>query len=370
MKPIPLRSVTLGVALVLSALAPSAHALSFVFNDTSSNGGMTTVQRNAFQTAADYWSRTLTDPVTVYIDIAFSPLGPQILGGSTANFTTASYASIRSHLISDARSALDAVAVAHLQAGPALTFLATQGDLSSRLDHDGSTNNTLIGLTTANAKAMGIDPGTSALTPDANLTFATGYAGDFVYTRAGGTPSNKIDFITVAEHEIGHALGFSSGIDDIDSCAGPNNTCGLPNTVDRFEHDWWYQPLDLFRYSGVGTADVRVGGNPYFSVDGGSTALERFSTGVVHGNAYQASHFGTQNLNLMRPYIGRGESYDATATDLAAYDAIGWNVAAVPEPQTCALLLAGLGVVGFATRRRAAVGRASQAPGKFKSNAS
>ena len=345
----------LGLVLAFAGLAPSAHALEFVFRDVSANGPMTAAQLGAFQTAANYWSSKLTDNVTVYIDIAFDNLGPNILGGTGANFTSASYSSVRNALTADATSATDASAVAHLQSGPALSFWATQGDLSSRFDNDGSVNNRLLGLTTANAKAMGLAANTSVSNPDANITFATGYAGDFVYTRDGGVPADKIDFITVAEHEIGHALGFTSGVDDIDSCAGPANQCGLPNTANRFEGDWWYEPLDLFRYSGDGVLDVRVGGNPYFSVDGGATAIEKFSTGDLHGDGWQASHFGTPAINLMRPYVGDGQSYDATAADLMAFDAIGWNLAApVPEPATCAVMLAGLGVVGFVSRRRKA----------------
>ena len=243
--------------------------------------------------------------------------------------------------------------MANLQAGPALTFLATQGDLSSRFDNDGSVNNTLLGLTTANAKAMGYAVGTNAASPDASIEFATGFAGDFVYTRVNGVPSNKIDFITVAEHEIGHVLGFTSGVDDIDFCAGPANGCGLPNTADRFEGDWWYEPLDLFRYSAPGAMDVRVGGTPYFSVDGGATSIEKFSTGAFNGDGWQASHFGPGALNLMRAFVHNGEFYDATARDLAAFDAIGWDVAAVPEPETYAMMLLGLGAVGWASRRRA-----------------
>ena len=351
MKKNSFKPTMIAVALGLAGLAPSAHALDFVFTDVGATK-MTDAQLAGFQTAAAYWSSKLTDNVTLYVNISFANLGTNILGGTSSNFTSYNYSSIRNALTSDATSSLDASAVAHLQSGPALSFLATQGDLSSRFDNDGSTNNTLLGITTANAKAMGLSANTSVLNPDASIEFATGFANQFVYTRDNGVPSNKLDFITVAEHEIGHLLGFTSGVDDIDFCAGPNNGCGLPNTVNRFEGDWWYEPLDLFRYSAPGQMDVRVGGNPYFSVDGGATGIEYFSTGEEHGDGWQASHFGPNSNTLMRAFVGYGESYDASYADLAALDVIGWNVAAVPEPETYALMLAGLGVVGWAARRR------------------
>jgi PEP-CTERM motif len=352
-KPLRALSLALAGAAALTAFSP-AHALTFVFRDVGTTA-MTPVQLNAFQAAGSYWSSKLTDNVTVYVDIAFASLGSGILGSAGSTFTTANYSTVRSALVADATSATDTTAIASLQAGPALSFWATQGDLTSRFDNDGSVNNTLLGLTTANAKAMGLGASTNVANPDAEITFSTNFAFDF--DRSNGITPGTYDFLTVAQHEIGHALGFVSGVDDIDFCAGASGAtaCSLPNTADRFETDWWYEPLDLFRYSAAGVMDVRVGGSPYLSLDGGATSLAAFSTGENYGNGYQASHFGTGVVTLMRPFVGSGEFYDASAVDLQAFDAIGWNLAtAVPEPATYAFMLGGLALVGAAARRRRA----------------
>ena len=346
---------TVALAVASLAAASSAHALTFVFSDIGTVP-MSAVQLGAFQAAGNYWSSKLTDNVTVYVHIAFNNLAPGVLGGTSPALTTANYSTVRTALMGDASSALDNSAVANLQAGPALTFLATQGDLTSRFDNDGSTNNTLLGLTTANAKALGLPTTTSAASPDATIVFANAFANTFAYTRASAVPASQIDFITVAEHEIGHALGFLSGVDDIDFCAGGGrgSTCGISNTANRFENAWWYEPLDLFRYSAAGVLDVRVGGSPYLSATGGATAIESFSTGTRNGNGWQASKFGPNAVNLMRPFFSNGPAgtHDATESDLAAFDLIGWNLAAVPEPATYAMMLIGVLAVGRAATRR------------------
>jgi len=348
-----LRPAALALALGLAGLAPSAHALNIVLKDVGSTP-MSAEQLGAFQTAASYWSGMLTDNATVYVNIAFSNLGAGVLGSTVPTQEQVSYSTLRSRLTSDATSAVDAMAVSHLQGGSALSFTATQGDLSTRLDNDGSVNNRVLNVNTANMKALGLSTATDATSPDASITFATGFASTFAYTRVnGGVPAGKVDFITVAEHEIGHALGFVSGVDDIDFCIGHTVQCGLSGNANEFENTPWYSPLDLFRYSANGKLDVSLGGSPYFSLDGGASIIQPFSTGEEHGNGEQASHFGTGVITLMRPFVSAGQSYDATTSDLMAFDAIGWNLAAaVPEPHSYTLLLGGLAAIGLARRRK------------------
>ncbi|MFO1226899.1 NF038122 family metalloprotease [Roseateles sp.] len=343
-------SKSLAALAVSAAMAPAAHALNFVFTNTGSTP-MTAQQTAALQAAGNYWSSKLSDPVTIYFGVSFDALGSGVLGQASSLLYVKSYADVRNLLSADKTTAADATAVASLQAGNALSFWSTQGDGSARFDSDGSANNTGLLVSTANLKALGVKVNTAADAPDAHLSFSKDLP--FSYSRVGGTPGGQYDFITVAEHEIGHALGFTSGVDGIDYCLDHASGCGLSGAANQFEDGEWFTTLDLFRYSAPGKLDLRVGGSPYFSINGGASAIESFSTGSAHGNGSQASHFGTSHLTLMRPTISAGTSYDATPADLLAFDAIGWDVAtAVPEPTAMAMLLAGLGVIGLRTQRR------------------
>jgi len=258
-------------------------------------------------------------------------------------------------LVSDATSASDQSAVSHLPAlnfGTYLSFLTQKntegGSTAVSLDNDtflngaSSNNNAYLDITTANAKALGwVAPDAAA--EDAAITFSSAFSWDF--DSSDGVGAGLQDFVGVAIHEIGHALGFVSGVDTVDYCI--TNRINLdPYAV--------YSVLDLYRYSAAGTHNLAAGANSYFSLDGGVTSLGGFSTGVYNGDGRQASHWKDNlGLGIMDPTANpAGQINMPSELDLLVFDVIGWDrVSPVPEPGGAFGML-GLFASGLLLRRR------------------
>ena len=344
------------VALGLVAMgSPSiGYALSFNFIPAA---GTTQAAIDGFAAAGTRWSSLYTDNVTVNINIDFSTLGSGILGQAGSTQALYSYTNVKNAMTLDRTSADDFTAVANLQAGSGLRLLMNRtsdnpngaGSAGLFIDANGSNNNSNIRMTNANAKALGLLAGNNAAI-DANISFSNAFTWDF--DPSNGITAGAFDFVGIATHEIGHALGFISGVDILDiNSTSPNF---FPSGAFTY-----VSTLDLFRHSAIGdangaldwAADTR---SKYFSIDGGATVGPQFATGSVWGDGQQASHWKDNlGIGVMDPTAAPGELLGITANDIQAFDVIGWNRADASVPdEASSLALLGLGVVAIAGLRR------------------
>ena len=134
----------------------------------------------------------ITSPVPIVVDAQFGPMDPGVLGGAGptsiwGNFTNAPQA------------------------------------------------NTWYPVATANKLAnTDLNPGLA----DINATFSSSYS-DWHFGTGSSTPTNKINFVSVVLHELGHGLGFLGSMQAGGGCSGdPNLGCygisGYPLVYDLF----------------------------------------------------------------------------------------------------------------------------------------
>jgi len=312
--------------------AEMGSSLTFTLTDTGGVGAGTDAEAG-FLAAVALWTSFLGDAVDVRLDVGFSSLGAGILGQAGSDTAVVSYAAFRAALIADGTSADDATAIANLQAGPALNFTTNNGAGTFIQDNDGSANNLFLSVNTATLKAVGIttdangNPVDDGVSADASITFNSDFTFDFDPT--DGIDAGAIDFVGVAFHEIGHALGFVSGVDTVDffTGSGPN----APFDLNGFAI---FSALDLFRYSTntntnfPGALDLSTGGTTFFSIDGGTTNLGGFSTGSFNGDGRQASHWKDNlGLGILDPTSApAGSANVITGLDIRAFDVIGWDL--------------------------------------------
>jgi len=333
-------------ALVAFGSAGPANALVINLID---NGGVArgTQAFDGFSAAARYWESVITSDVTVNFRVGFSPLASGVLGQAGSSSVVLSNALVQNAIRNSAVSTLDQIAAANLP-----------NNLAS---------NPTFRLNTTVARALGF---TTTAASDATITFNSDSLFDFD-TRDGFTGLSS-DFISVAVHEMGHALGFTSG--------SSTNAASIASN------------MDMFRYTAPGTWSKQYGVEAYFSIDGGQTELfgnANFSTGA---DGRQTSHWkdGARvfdpnactvllepQIGIMDPTGGICQLGVVTAQDLGAFDALGWTLnldilntpgytydtrqiaqdyygalAAVPEPSGWIMLIGGFALTGAAMRRR------------------
>ena len=228
------------------------------------------------------------------------------------------------------------------------------GSLPAGFSFDGN-----ISLHKANAKALGfpnldIDFGPN----DATITFNSDFS--FDYDNGDGVTSGQIDFETVAAHEIGHALGFSSEVDRIDVLLDMSQTSDTisPRTVDlfRFEDNTANDPDTALDFT-TAQRFLQTGGTPIFDevIEVGISGIEALlSTGAETGDGRQAGHWKDNNitgnlLGIMDPTLPTGTVVPITLADVRVLDLVGFDY--IPEPSSALLIVVALGLTGI--RRRA-----------------
>lgn len=413
-----------GSALV-GAAVPASAANIVLFDSLggfANNGAQGQAALFAFQKAANYWNTVLTNDVTIRIEINFAALAPNVLGSTSSSSDITTVGQVYDRLAATGNSALDAIAVANLRpldqgflgfrANQAANLMTGTGSNpnATEFDNDFTANNFFLDVNSAVVKALGATPelgddgafrcGVAVGNADACITFSSQFAFDFDPT--DGITAGQFDFTAVAIHELGHALGFVSGTDVYDIVAGIPALSGF--NLDNFAIG---STLDLFRYGNGFDANGRqlqwaANRDAFFSIDSltpfnfdhqAEAELANFSTGRFVGDGEQASHWkdnaaflapdmmcliSTRQIGIMDPTAAPCDLGVVTSNDLAAFDALGWNInldilanrgytfdtaqvfaldglanlGGIPEPQTWAMMIAGFGIVGAAARRR------------------
>lgn len=389
--------VSTAAAMAIVACSTPALAAKIVLNDVGGVEAGSDAYKG-FSIAADFWGRRLTNNVTINLDVGFKQLGDRILGQTLSSSSVVPIEIVQGQIAAFGNSQIDAIAAANLPGlrpgvgGYGALDVITSGyklptgeGVDTRLrvfDNDLSGNNAFLDANNANLKALGFTGFGDAA--DGSIEFSNQFKFDF--NPSDGIAADSIDFISVAIHEIGHALGFVSGVDVYDILGAPKGPLAEdPDFALLNLNDYALASvLDLYRYSdnpdGLGGGgpmlDWSVGGNPFFSIDGQNPyAAGYFSTGDYNGDGNQASHWkdnipGFGSLGMMDPTVAYGQMGRVTSLDLAAFDAMGWNLdydvynsgrafstkdiylSAVPEPATWAMMIAGFFMAGGAMRRR------------------
>jgi hypothetical protein len=296
----------------------------------------------AFYRAANQWVARIADPITVNISADLAPLGPGIIGSASSVLLQAGYNVIRNQMVADAadEGADDAI-VASVPTAATFTGIIPSGS---------SFTGNLV-ASKANLKALGFDSSgldlAAGTTTDAFITFSNAFSFDF--DNSNGVGPGLTDFETVAAHEIGHALGFFSVVDEVD--AGATGIDPNPFDLFRFENGTANDPATVADFA---TFARSLTANTASNFDDIMNAF-RLSTGVNTGDGRQASHWRDDALSgitigIMDPTLAAGVATPVQITDLRVLDLIGYEIVTVPEPG--GLLLMGLGLAGVIGYRR------------------
>jgi len=299
-----------------------SHALlesqgSFTINNTSGRGGLDVIfnvsgslpsgAAGALALAEAAIESKFNDPTTVVVSLSFANLGSGVLGATGSNYVSDSWADSRTGLINGMDG--DDVIQDFLPTGTTIPVRYNEGSATV-------TNENTVFWTRASYKStVG-----SASGSDASMQYNNAFSWD--YDPSNGISGSAYSFVDVVIHEVGHAMGFTSGSDF------------RSNDIEA---------LDIFRFQrtdGTGT-DYNPDTNAEFqttprtvdliNTDNQNSDIISAEYRMSDGSPYQTSHFREQasNIGIMDPAFGNGLTYISRGyfaqSDLDMFDAIGYD---------------------------------------------
>lgn len=253
-----------------------------------------------------------TDPVTVMINLDYAAMGPNVLGGTVSAYVQDSWIDVR-----------DALQAGMDPNDDLQNYLPAGDRIPVRYNglSDTVTNEDRCFVTIANYRAAVGDAAGVA----ASMTFNQNFGWDYSPPSIG---AGLYDFQSILTHEVGHALGFVSGVDfrfqDIEMMdvlrfqrSDGTGTDYNPDTFDEFQ-----TTARLVDADAPGTSD---------DVNSDLISVEYQ---MSDGSPNQASHFHNQSpaIGIMDPQFASGETFYPNflrTSDLAILDAVGWDHPAV-----------------------------------------
>jgi hypothetical protein len=279
----------------LTIQVPAGLVIIPTFDSTITSDPNSATIQATINAAIQQYEALFSDPITVNIKFAKMTSG---LGQSSTYISDISYSSLLAALNSDAKTTNDAIALAHLPAGPANPV----------------NGNTSVTLTLANLRALGLAGSPPAGQPDSTISLNTSIMN---LTRTG-IDSSKYDLQAVAQHEIDEALSLGSALNGLANGAAPPTT---PIGV-----------IDLFRYDQIGARsfNTALASQAYFSLDG-VTDLVRFNQSQ-NGDFQDWYSPGGQTPRVQDAF-GTAGATPNLGVELIALDVSGYNlVTAIPQP--------------------------------------